>query len=768
MEGLSQKNRKRCTYLSDYSYLCPSVNKSMMKTMTRLALMVVASLLSTAICAGEKLELKDLTSGDFTAASVGSVRPLSDGERYARMGEGGRCIEVCSFKTGKQVGTLLDVNDVKGGEIERIDGYQVSPDGRYVLVQTHTRRIYRHSHTAAYYIYRVADHRLTPLSANGDQQTPLFSPDGARIAFVRDNNIFLVSNLDAPQEVQVTTDGRRNEVINGIPDWVNEEEFGNDRAMVFTADGSHVVWIRYDETAVKQYSMSLFKGLKPEKKEFADYPGFYTYKYPIAGVQNATVTVWSYDIAAKKTQQLQVPLDQDGYIPRVIMISDAGKVAVYTMNRHQDCLSIYMGDAATGQVQKVIEEKAEKYVREEAMSGIQITDRHILLPSDRTGYMHLYLYDLSGKLIRQIEDGDYEVSAVYGYDERTGDTYYASHENGATEQQVWVAHKNGRRECLTRQAGWSTALFSSNFKYFIHTWSDMNTPTVCTLCNSKGKVLQTLVENSALTDRLRAYDLGKRELFSLTTADGVVLNGWMVKPADFDPAKKYPVVMYQYGGPGNQQVKNAWNIGQAGRGALLEQYLCQQGFVCVCIDNRGTGGRGAAFEKCTYLKLGQLEAHDQVEAALWLGRQSYVDKDRIAIWGWSFGGFNTLMAMSEGRDVFCAGIAIAPPTSWRYYDTIYTERYMRTPQENAGGYDDCPLSRADKLHGDLLLCHGMADDNVHFRNTAEYTEALVQEGKDFRQLVYTNRNHSIYGGNTRNHLYKQCIDFFKEKMKSER
>ena len=293
----------------------------------------------------------------------------------------------------------------------------------------------------------------------------------------------------------------------------------------------------------------------------------------------------------------------------------------------------------------------------------------------------------------------------------------------------------------------------------------MNTPTVCTLCNSKGKVLETLVENQALTERLSAYDLGKRELFSLTTADGVVLNGWMVKPADFDPNRKYPVVMYQYGGPGNQQVKNAWNIGQAGRGALLEQYLCQQGFVCVCIDNRGTGGRGAAFEKCTYLKLGQLEAHDQVEAALWLGRQSYVDKDRIAIWGWSFGGFNTLMAMSEGRDVFCAGIAIAPPTSWRYYDTIYTERYMRTPQENAAGYDDCPLSRADKLHGVLLLCHGMADDNVHFRNTAEYTEALVQEDKDFRQMVYTNRNHSIYGGNTRNHLYKQCIDFFMEKMK---
>ena len=512
--------------------------------------------------------------------------------------------------------------------------------------------------------------------------------------------------------------------------------------------------------------MPLFKGLKPEKTEYADYPGFYTYKYPIAGERNSTVTVLSYDIEGKQTQQLPVPLDEDGYIPRVVMTSNAHQVAVYTMNRHQDCLRIYMADATTKDCRLVIEERADKYVREEAMSGIQITSRHILLPSDRSGYMHLYLYDLDGKLLRQIDDGDYEVSAVYGYDEKTGDTYYASHENGATEQQVWVAHKNGKRECLTKQAGWSTALFSSNYRYFIHTWSDMNTPMVSTIRNNKGKVLMTLEDNATLRQRLSEYEMGQRELFSLTTADGVVLNGWMVKPADFDATKQYPVVMYQYGGPGSQQVKNTWNIGQAGRGALLEQYLCQQGFLCVCVDNRGTGGRGAAFEKCTYLKLGQLEAHDQVEAALWLGRQPYVDKERIAIWGWSFGGFNTLMAMSEGRGVFCAGIAIAPPTSWRYYDTVYTERYMRTPQENSEGYDECPISRVKKIHGALLLCHGMADDNVHFRNTAEYTEALVQADKDFRQLVYTNRNHSIYGGNTRHHLYRQCVNFFVEKLRA--
>jgi len=422
----------------------------------------------------------------------------------------------------------------------------------------------------------------------------------------------------------------------------------------------------------------------------------------------------------------------------------------------------------TADCQLTIEEKIDKYVREEAMSSIKITDNHILLPSDRTGFMHLYLYDLNGKLIRQIEDGNYEVSAVYGYDEKKGDTYYASHENGATEQQVWVAHKNGKRDCLTKQPGWNSAIFSKNFRYFIHTWSDINTPATYTLCNNKGKVLETLQDNEQLCKTLKEYELGPRELFTLTTADGILLNGWMIKPADFDESKKYPVVMFQYGGPGNQQVKNAWNIGQAGRGALLEQYLCQQGFICVCVDNRGTGGRGAEFEKCTYLKLGQLESHDQVETAIWLGHQPYIDKDRIAIWGWSFGGFNTLMSMSEGRGVFCAGIAIAPPTSWRYYDTIYTERYMRTPQENATGYDESPLGRVQNMTGALLLCHGMADDNVHFRNTAEYTEALVQADKDFRQLVYTNRNHSIRGGNSRAHLYRQCIDFFMEKVKTPR
>ena len=328
-----------------------------------------------------------------------------------------------------------------------------------------------------------------------------------------------------------------------------------------------------------------------------------------------------------------------------------------------------------------------------------------------------------------------------------------------------MAHANGKRECLTNQAGWSSAVFSKNHKYFIHTWSNLNTPPVITLCAGDGKRQATITDNQELKATLAKLPLGKRELFTFTTSEGIKLNGWLVKPADFNAQKRYPVVMYQYSGPGSQQVKDAWNIGMNGQGAIIEQYLCQQGFVCVCVDGRGTGGRGADFEKCTYLRLGELESRDQVETALWLGKQSYVDKDRIAIWGWSYGGFNTLMSMSEGRPVFRAGVAIAPVTSWRYYDTIYTERFMRTPKENPNGYDQNPISRVGSLHGALLLCHGSADDNVHLRNAAEYTEALVQADKDFSQLVYTNRNHSIYGGNTRNHLFRQCINFLEKEMK---
>ena len=716
--------------------------------------------------AGEKLTLKDITAGKFRSKSMTEVRPMADGETYAQISDDGKRIVTYSFRTGQQTGVLFDATAVQGADIDMVEGYIMSPDNGRILIQTATKAIYRRSFTATYYIYNTHTNQLEPLSDGGPQQTPVFSPDANLIAFVRGNNIFLVDLLHDKAECQVTMDGKFNEVINGIPDWVYEEEFSTNSSMVFSADSRQIAWIRYDESAVKQYSMQLFKGQKPEHSEFAEYPGDYTYKYPVPGQVNSKVSVHSYDIQSHQTKTIDVPLDTDGYIPRIKATSDPSKIAVFTMNRHQDQLRIYMANPLTAVCQLAIEDRVEKYIKEETLEDVQLTDKHILLPSERDGYNHLYLYNLNGQLLRQIVTDKYVVKSVYGYDEKSGDTYFAANPNGATDQQVMVARKNGKTEVLSRQAGVNHAIFSKNFKYFINIWSDLDHPAQYTLCQNNGKVLQTMIDNHELVETLSAYDLGKKELFSFTTSEGVLLNGWMVKPADFDPAKKYPVIMYQYGGPGNQQVLNQWGIGMSGNGAILEQFLCQQGYICVCVDNRGTGGRGAEFEKCTYLRLGELEARDQVETALWLGSQTYVDKERIGIWGWSYGGWNTLMSMSEGRPVFRAGVAIAPPTCWRYYDSIYTERYMRTPQENPQGYDEVnPIARASQLHGALLVCHGLADDNVHYQNTAEYVEALVQADKDFRQLVYTNRNHSIFGGNTRNHLFRQAISHFNAELK---
>lgn len=736
--------------------------------MKRFAFMCAALLIATSqMLAGSKFDLKSITSGVFRGERLAAVEPLSDGESYAQINNDAKKIVRYSFKTGKPIGTIFDANTVRGAKIQSVDGYIMSPDGKRMLIQTETKYIYRHSFTAVYYIYDIHNNKMVPLSDNGPQQTPLFSPDGNQVAFVRDNNIFLVKLLYGNSESQVTKDGKRNEIINGIPDWVNEEEFGMSRSMVFTADGNCICWIKYDETAVKQYSMQLFRGMNPSMDEYSEYPGFYTYKYPIAGEDNSKVAVYSYDIKSHQTRKIQLPIDADSYIPRMVMTSEPSKIAVITMNRHQDELSIYMANPLSTVCQLVVRDKVDKYIKESSMSNIKITDSHIVLPSERDGYNHIYVYSLNGKLRRQIVNDKYEVIDVYGLDETTGDVYFSANPDGPQYKQIFVSRQNGKISCLNNSSrkGVNDAVFSKNFKYFINIWSDINNPSVYTLNDNSGKELVSLVDNKDLKKKMAGYDIGSKELFSFTTNDGVLLNGWMVKPSDFNAQKKYPVVMYQYGGPGSQQVLDSWNIGICGQGALFEQYLSQLGYIVVCVDNRGTGGRGAEFEKCTYLRLGELEAHDQVEAAIWLGKQSYVDKKRIGIIGWSYGGWNTLMSMSEGRPVFRAGVAIAPPTSWRFYDTVYTERFMRTPKENPSGYDINPINRVDKLNGALLICHGMADDNVHFRNTAEYTEALVQADKDFKENIYTNRNHSIYGGNTRNHLFRQVVNFFNSEMK---
>lgn len=733
--------------------------------MKRLLFIFTALFMLTAhVSAGGKITIPDITSGKFAAKTVNGINPIEGSDSYARISDDGKRVDCYSFKTGKLLRNLFDVSNTMGKKIDSFDGYILSPDGTRMLIQTKTKSIYRRSFTAVYYIYNIASRKLEPLSDGGPQQVPVWSKDGLQVAFVREGNIYLVKLLYDNAEVQVTKDGKFNEVINGLPDWVNEEEFGFNRALTFNADGTMICWLRYDEKDVKTYSLQMYKGMKPEKQENAVYPGFYSYKYPKAGEDNSKVSAWSYDIKSHRISKLQVPLDADGYMPRIKATDDASKVVVYTMNRHQDELCLYSVNPRSTVAQLIVKEHVEKYVKEEAMEAVTFIGNNVLLPSDRSGFMKLYIYSMNGQLQRTI-GGDYDITAVYGYDAKTGDVYYQAAALGPSDRQVYVAHKNGKTVRLSDKKGWNTALFSGDYQYFVNTWSDYNTPYVVTTRDNNGRVISTLQDNADLKAKVAESGFAKREPFSFTTSEGVQLNGWILKPLNFDASKRYPVIMHQYSGPGSQQVTDSWSAGSMGQGGAFDSYLAQQGFIVVSVDGRGTGGRGADFEKCTYLKIGDLESKDQVEAALYLGSLPYVDKDRIGIWGWSYGGFNTLMSMSEGRGVFRAGVAIAPPTSWRFYDSIYTERYMRTPKENPDGYDVNPIVRAQKLHGALLLCHGTADDNVHPQNSYEYAEALVQADKDFRELYYTNRNHSIYGGNTRNHLLRQVANFFVTELK---
>ena len=734
--------------------------------MNKLFVMCVMMLLATSnVSADNKITLKDVTGKTFTPKYITGVDPIKGTDRYASISNDGRQIIEYAFKTGNQTRVLFDIANTHGESIKQLDGYTLSPDGKRMLIQTNTHKIYRRSFTADYYIYTIQSRKLEKLSTGGPQQIPTWSPDGNQIAFVRDNNIFLVKLLYDNAESQITKDGKFNEIINGVPDWVYEEEFSTNRSLCFTADSRMLCWIKYDERKVKEYSLQLFMGSHPTMKANEVYPGTYTYKYPKAGEDNSIVSVWSYEIQTHKTNRLQVPLEGDGYIPRIKSTNDANRIIVFTMNRHQDVLNLYAVNPRTTLSQLLIKEQGDKYVKEEAMEGIAIGQNSILLPSDRDGYMHLYLYNMNGSLIRKIGDGNYDITSIYGYDETTGDVYYQAAGINPHDRQIFVSHKNGKTERLTDTNGWNKAIFSGDYKYFLNTWSNYNTPYVFTIRDNKGKVLSTPIDNKELKEKVKTYGFNGRETFSFTTSEGVKLDGWMVKPKDFDTNKKYPVILFQYSGPGSQQVIDAWNAGSMGNGGAFDYYLAQQGFIVVCVDGRGTGGRGAAFEKCTYLRIGELESHDQIETALWLGKQSYIDKERIGIWGWSFGGFNTLMSMSEGRPVFKAGVAVAPPTNWRYYDTIYTERYMRTPKENGSGYATNPIQRANALHGALLICHGMADDNVQPQNTMEYTEALIQADKNFKENIYTNRNHGIYGGNTRIHLLRQISNWFIEHLK---
>lgn len=733
--------------------------------MNRLSIMML-SLVAAVVSAfaGVDIDLRSAVSGAFYAEQLYGVRPMGDGESFARISPDRKKIVRYSFKTGEEIGVICDLSTARGASLNGLDGYIMSPDEQRILIQTNTQPIYRHSKKADYYIYTVGNNSLEPLSKNGPQQEPLFSPDGNLVAFVRDNNLFLVKLLFNNSESQITDDGKFNYILNGIPDWVYEEEFSFSRAFDFSADSKMLAWVRFDESEVPLYEMQMFKGLAPERMENAEYPHDYSYKYPIAGQPNSKVKVLTYDIKSRVTRQMDLPLDEDGYIPRIKFTNTPDQLAIVTLNRHQSLMNLYMGDARSTVCKLIMTEKDERYIKEAAFGDIKFFDNNFVLQSERSGMSQLYWYSTTGQMIKQITDQPLEVGSFYGYDPKTETFYYSAKDGSPTRTAIFATNLKGKTRKLSTEVGSNDATFSTSMKYFINVYSNLTTPQQTTLRDNSGKVLKTLIDNARLKERMAQYNLPQKELFTFKTADGIELNGWMMKPANFDPSKKYPVIMHQYSGPGSQSVEDSWSTGSNGAGGSYEAYLCSQGIICVCVDGRGTGGRGADFEKCTYLHLGQLESHDQVETAIWLGSLPYVDKDNIAIWGWSYGGFNTLMSMSEGRGVFKCGVAIAPPTSWRYYDTVYTERYMRTPQENDGYNDDC-IHRIPQLKGNLLICHGLADDNVHVRNTYEYIEALVQADKQFEMQLYTNRNHSIYGGNTRQHLFKRVTDFFLRNLK---
>ena len=727
--------------------------------MKHLFSLLTAIVVAASSFAGNDVTLHDVMYGGYWPETYAAIKPMADGEHFARMNGDRTMILKGSFKNGEIVDTLFNAATARGFGERRIDGYQFSPDEKLILLQTKTRGIYRHSFTAEHYIFNRKNNKAEALSQNGAQQVPKFSPDGTMIAFVRDNNLFLVKLLFGNSESQITTDGEFRKIINGIPDWVYEEEFATNCSYDFSADSKVIAYIRYDESEVMMYDMPMYTG--GQSKEYFDFSKPYSFKYPVAGADNAKVSVHSFDIKSRVTRQLDVNIPEEGYIPRIKFTKDPNILAVLTLNRHQSVLEIQAVNPLSGVSKTILREESDTYLNEQTYSGIEFLDKHFVFQSERSGFNQLYLYNLAGELVRPITTGDYEVKKFYGWDSKKNEFYYSSNEGSPLRESIYKVNAKGKKTKLSKREGTNSAVFSNGMKYFINTYSSIDTPHTVTINDNSGKELKTLIDNKALTEKLAKFDMPSKEFFTFTTTDGVELNGWMIKPHDFDANKKYPVVLFQYSGPYSQQVTDNWYIGNYGN-AMFECYMAGEGFIMVCVD-----GRGTEFGKCTYLKIGQYEPADQVEAAKYMASLPYVDAKNIGIWGWSFGGYNTLMSMSQPEGIFKAGVAVAAPSDWRFYDTVYTERYMRTPKENKEGYDKgSAVVNAANLKGHLLLVHGTADDNVHLRNMIHYIGALNQANKKFETALYPDSNHSIYhGSNTRYHLFEQIAEFFKANLK---
>ncbi|MGB0788245.1 MAG: S9 family peptidase, partial [Marinirhabdus sp.] len=694
------------------------------------------------------ISLQDIMGGTFRTQGLDALRSLKNGKEYSVLVHDRAAntskIEVYGYETGERARTLLNSANVP--EIDYVMGYEFSADESKLLLSTKLKRLYRRSSEGTFYVYDLSTKKVTKVSDKALQQ-PTFSPDGSKVAYGYKNNLY-IKNLNDGSTQQITADGAKNEIINGITDWVYEEEFGFVRAFDWNSTGDKLAYIKFDESGVPRFSMDVFGT--------ALYPSQQVFKYPKAGDPNAVVSLHLYDVSTKNSQEVNLGAYENYYLPRIKWTQDPNVLSVQATNRLQNTIDLVFVNAATNTSQLILKEKDGAYV--DVTDNLTFLENNSFIwTSEKSGWNHIYHYDKTGGLINQITNGPWEVTRYYGFDEGSGRVHYQSSERGSTVRDVYSIQKNGKgKKRLTEGLGTNSAAFSADHTYFINTFHNTTTPYLFTLHHAKdGKPLREIKNNSAVKQTLAGFKLSPKE-FSTINVNGAELNMYTIKPLGFDPTKTYPLFMYQYSGPGSQNVSQSWNRAND----YWHQMLAQQGIVVVCVDGRGTGLKGRDFKKITQKELGKLEVEDQVAVAKKLGALDYIDAGRIGIWGWSYGGFMSSNCLFQAADTFSMAIAVAPVTSWRFYDTIYTERYMTTPQENAPGYDNnSPISHVDKLKGDYLLVHGSADDNVHVQNTMRLVEALVQANKQFDWAIYPDKNHGIYGGNTRMHLYTKMTDF---------
>lgn len=685
----------------------------------------------------------------FYANSVSGINWTKDGNFYTYMEDAQ--IKRYDIKNGKALETLY--GNFLGNNFRPFDDYQLSPQEDQLLLATETDPIYRRSSESIYYIYHLKDKKLTQLSDGAKQSYATFSPNGEKIAYVSENDLF-VFDLASQETQQLTKDGKFNEIINGSADWVYEEEFSFAKAFFWSPDSKKIAFYTFNESEVKEYNMQLWEGTE------YPYPYDYRFKYPKAGEKNSTIRISVVDLDKNLTRAMDIGEETDIYIPRINWTQDSNILSIRRMNRLQNQLDILHADVNTGKTKLILSEKSDSYVDLDFCDDLTYLKdgKSFLHSSEKDGFKHLYHYDIDGKLIRQITQGEWEIDQVYGIDEENKLIYFSSTEVSPLERHIYRIGLNGKqKKQLSTTNGVHRPNFSKDFQFYLDFFSSASLPTQVSLHEAKSaEELRVLENNNALQKRLEGFRLSSKEFFSFKTSKGDELNGWMIKPLDFDESKEYPVLMFVYGGPGSQQVMNSWNS----YNHFWYQVLASKGYLIACVDNRGTGGRGANFKKVTYGQLGKYETEDQIEAANYLGKLAYVDPNRIGIWGWSYGGYMSSLCITKGADVFSAAIAVAPVSTWRFYDTIYTERYLKTPQLNPSGYDDnSPINHVQKLIGKFLLVHGTGDDNVHVQNSIELQDALIAADKQFQLFYYPNRNHGIYGGNTRSHLYKMMTNF---------